>query len=401
MELFGPRTKLLVIGTLALSLVTAAYLGLTTSDGGPVTSAGADSYSRSAIGHHGLLELLREMKVPARAQRGVVGGDGLLVLAEPQASVAADVEQRLRVAAATERPVLLVLPKWSVLEATADEKHVRRIEPLSAEDVARVMGAAGLSGEIRRPARAGAVERDEAKIVGSSRLDLPVPQLVAPDDNSEFRPLVATAEGALLLQRDSLYVLTDPDLLENHGLLRADDAEIALRLLDHARDGGRVVFDEVVHGHKSGGSLWAEFATFPLGLVTIQLVLLALALAWAGLVRVAKPLALPPPLGRGLQVLVDNTASLLHLGGHAPEVLARYWQATQRELLAALHAPADLGAGDRAAWLARAAAARKAGDDPAAIDAAVAASKGRPAEVLATARRIHRLRTALLHGGET
>ena len=97
----GPfsRTTLWVItGVAALSLIVATVLVMIGSDPSSQRSAGADAYSRSAIGHRGLVELLRRLDIPVVVSRhgsASKGRSGLVVLAEPTAALSASELERL------------------------------------------------------------------------------------------------------------------------------------------------------------------------------------------------------------------------------------------------------------------------------------------------------------------
>ena len=94
-----------VIAVAAASLIAAVVLMVLSDDvtGGP--TAGANSYSDSAIGYRGLVRLLEQLEVPvttSRSHSGAKAGAGLVIVAEPDLDDAAAVD-RLRAAVAGAR----------------------------------------------------------------------------------------------------------------------------------------------------------------------------------------------------------------------------------------------------------------------------------------------------------
>jgi hypothetical protein len=134
--------------------------------------------------------------------------------------------------------------------------------------------------------------------------------------------------GVLVGQRlhggTTLYVLTDPDIISNHGLADGN-AAFALALIDRARAGGPVVFDETIHGFRTvpRRKLLAIFSR-PFAAVTFCALLAAGLLAWADGKRFGAPLPRPGGVPAGQLVLIGTIAGLLDRGGHQASVLARY-----------------------------------------------------------------------------
>src|SRR5258705_6135979 len=111
--LFSPRVLTALAATIAVAFFGSLLL---TGYGGEAETGdtvAANSYSRSAIGHAGLFEVLRNTGVRVvRSQNDTLaklGSDGVLVLAEPASSLAGDLHRpKLSITTA----ILLVLPKW-------------------------------------------------------------------------------------------------------------------------------------------------------------------------------------------------------------------------------------------------------------------------------------------------
>ena len=134
-------------------------------------------------------------------------------------------------------------------------------------------------------------------------------------------------------------LITDPDLLNNHGLDEAGNAAHVVALIERLRAGGPVVFDEVIHGHAREPGLWALLFRYPLVLATMQALLVAFALGLATRGRFGPPAAVPPPIAAGKDFLIAHTATLLRHGGHDAAMLRRYLVSTVTQVRTALHAP--------------------------------------------------------------
>jgi hypothetical protein len=222
---------------------------------------------------------------------------------------------------------------------------------------------------------------------------------------------VSTDAGVLVgrLVRDDgseVIIVSDPDLIANHGLARGDNAALALAVLAGLRPPGAVVVvDEALHGHVATPSLWRELFTFPLALATTSVLIALALLLWSAMGRFGRPRPDVRVLGDGKRSLIDNTAELTRLGGHAGHALERYLQATLQDVARALYAPTHLGSAETRTWLLRAAQARQVGTDLVALErevadiAAPASPRARKAErALAVAARIHRWRQEMTDG---
>jgi len=349
---FSRTTLAIVIGVAAVSLGVAAALTIFGDDLGERKSAGVDGYSISAIGHKGLVRLLQKLDIPvvvSRSDSAVKAKHGLLIVAEPVVSDAAS-RQQLAKLIEDAPDVLIVLPKWFG-SAERGQVWIGDAHLLPVDEVEPVLAALSLDGTL-------AIERRPASVAWTvpPGLTSPVirqPQLVT----GELAPLVSAGEGPLLVgqaERDdaTISVLADPDVFNNFGLRRPENARFIVQLIDRLRHGGPVVFDETMHGYAQQPSLIRTLFRFPLVLATLQVLVCALLVVWAAMVRFGPRRAAPPPLAPGKDFLIRNTAALLHYGGHHAHALKRYLQLTVGAVRHALHAPA-LAPSAMTAWLER------------------------------------------------
>src|SRR5262249_36446981 len=152
-------------------------------------------------------------------------------------------------------------------------------------------------------------------------------------------------QGMLVAERARgdarLWILADPDLLSNEGIGQADNAAIAVALVEALRPTGAVVvIDEVLHGFEQHPNLLRLALDLPFLIVTIGAAAAVLLLLWAGTGRFGAPQASPPPLAAGKASLIGNAAGLLMLGGAVNPMLSRYLQMMAASVSAALNGPA-------------------------------------------------------------
>ena len=332
---------------------TRPIAGAFGDDIGTPTSSGSDGFSCSGLGHAAYREVLQRLGVPVVLSRHSSGrrasAGGVLVVAEPASTEG--LAEMIGAAGST----LLVLPKWKGVPHEFADGWVQAVRPVSEGEIKDVLAAAGIRATLVRPDTAQGWEG-----ATDAAPTLLFPQLLEGDG---LVPLLRCREGILLAEfphprgdGKRLRVLSDPDVLANHGLGRGDNAAIAVAAVEELREGSGAVFlDETLHGFARAPSFWRETLSFPLGLVTIHALLLAGLVVLAGAARFGAPGTAPAVLEPGKRFLVDNTAGLLALGGHSSAVLVRYWRDALRIVAETLrlpgspNSPASLDAMDRVA----------------------------------------------------
>src|SRR5690606_35346621 len=156
---------------------------------------------------------------------------------------------------------IVVLPKWSwqLGEAAPDE---------GAQDVlsAALPGATLVRAEpINEPMR----NRSATGSLGEHAISIPWLQTIEGHDEA----LLSSEGRAIVVRRtDGGIVLSDPDLVHNWNLHRADHARLVLDVIRMAGEsaGDAVVIDEVFHGHGERRSLGSALGEFPAGLLEVH-----------------------------------------------------------------------------------------------------------------------------------
>jgi hypothetical protein len=166
--------------------------------------------------------------------------------------------------------------------------------------------------------------------------------------------------GEISERNRKIWVLSDPDVISNHGIARAGNAALAVALIKRLRSGdGSVVFDETVHGYVAKPeSPFLLLFRFPFVVATVQGLIAVALLLWATIARFGAPQSAPPPLSAGRGSLLQNMAKLIEFTGHQPVMVARYVQANVHDVARQLHAPRGLAGQGLIAWLQRVAGAR-------------------------------------------
>jgi hypothetical protein len=397
---FSRTTLIVVIAVAAVSLGVTVALTIVGDDLGERRSAGVDGYSVSAIGHRGLARMLEKLDVPVVVSRNNSGDKarhGLLIIAEPTVTDEASRERLIKLLASAPN-TLLVLPKWFG-STERGQAWLSDARLLPIDEVTPVINAL----ELDKPVT---VEREAAPIAwgvdpGAPRPVIREPQLIATEGLSA---IVTDRTGRQLLGRTTaddrtITVLADPDVLNNFGLRNADNARFAINLIDELRHDGPVVIDETMHGYAQAPSLVRTLFRFPLVLATLQVLVCALLVVWAAMVRFGPRREAPPPIAPGKDFLIRNTAALLHYGGHHAHALRRYLQLTVAAVRHALHAP-SLAPAAMTAWLERVRAVRGGTISLVTLEQAVE-DAATPARVVEVADQVFRWRMEMTHGTDS
>ncbi|NQW01067.1 MAG: hypothetical protein HQ483_15280 [Rhodospirillales bacterium] len=391
---------LIVIGM--LSFVGAVYFSAIEKADEDLQRAGPNSYSLAATGHKAFVDLLGELKIPVTASRynsknKLNPGDALIV-AEP--NLAANFKPLVDALLGTNN-VLLVLPKWHAQPASTTTGWVRDAKLYKPEKLNRFIRDIIPGASLTRPDRMDRVQAGGRNYVAA----ITFPQLIP---RGVIEPIIQTQQGQVLFGRWQsksgwLWVLSDPDILANHGLKKGDNAALAVFIANTLhRSGGELIIDETAHGFRIEPNFWKllisrnYLATTVLVLVAIVFVLLIASR------RFGKALPGRQGLSPGKQVLIENTAALLEYGGHGQEILEKYLETAIREVAQALRAPPGLDQTELVDWLDQVARSRQLDmhlDDMAnqVHRAKKAGHSSRDAQIT-TGTLIHRWKTEMIHG---
>ena len=351
---FATRTVWWLIAVGALSFAGAAIFTVLDDR---VRSTGANAFSISAIGHRALVKTLERLDVPVivsryrseeKARPGTV-----LVVAEPTDRGLTDADFESLFFAPN---VLYVLPKRQGEPDYKKPAWLRSVDWVELTDVHRALRVVRSGGGIER--HDGQVRWTTNRLGRIPEIDQP--QLIV---GGSLTPIVASDGGILVgeVERSTsrIWVLSDPDILANHGLANGENAAFVFALLDGLRrPGGAVIFDETHHGFVQRPSLWRSAFRLPFAIVSVQALIALAVLMWAAAGRFGAAVPVPKPYKSGKAALIDNAANLVETGRAAGDVFARYVASVQRDVARRLHAPKRLDASALVDWLDRIGRAR-------------------------------------------
>ncbi len=405
-SLFRSRTLAWVIVLGALSMLAAVLLFTFRDEISYRGSWANDSFSKSAVGHRAFVELMRRTDIPvvvSRHSSGLKAGQSAtLLLLEPHlGSTTGPQAEALSQIWSQAWTILIVLPKWTGHPEMSRRQWLAAAHRVPPWMVDSLLAAIDLDARLVRPDTNVSLAWTENHLGVTPTVQHP--QLLR---SEALDPLCACEEGILVgewsVVGDRLVVLSDPDVLANHGLGEGENAAFALRLIQELREGrGAVIVDETLHGYRTAPTILRRFFDFPLVLVLFQVLLTGTALLWIATRRFGAPSPSRSDLRPGKGFLIENTAELLHSGGHDAHILDRYVRVAIQDVARRLHIPPARSFAELCDRLQHLSNLRRISVDLHALLAATrelaGAGRPQPSHVLEIAGRIHRWRKEMIH----
>lgn len=358
---FNPRliAGVVVIGVIAfIALWALIALGPQLSSG---NDGGGHALSKAAPGYAGIVDLVEraganvDLRRSEKAPTYEEEWNELLVLTPTHQTRADEIAAVIK--GHRGGPVLIVLPKWQTGRHPQKAgwsgpgfsmappprllpPTVGKIEKITSEPHARGAVAAGT--------------------IAGRRVSLPLRGLRAQIiEASDFDTLVAFPHGGALLAKhrgDKIYILADPDLVNNLAFANRDSAKAAAMLLDAVAEDSEadgIAFDLTLNGFGSGRSL-LRFAFVPpfigITLCLIAAGLLALWQAWMRFGPALKP-------GRAIPVsksaLIANSADLIRQARRELDGADAFVKSQRIAIARRLHAPSGLDDDATDRWIDR------------------------------------------------
>lgn len=254
--------------------------------------------------------------------------------------------------------VLIILPKWQTLRIpgrTPKPGWVSNGIPIAPSGALLPEPLFGKVG-VRAP---GAKAQAIAAEVGGRRFSAYLPADAQVVDGDAIEPLIAGANGGAVLARAKkrdVYILADPDLIDNLAFASRDKARAAAMLIDAVgedADADGLAFDLTLNGFGGQRSL-LRFAFVPpfIG-ITLCLIAAGLLALWQAWVRFGP--ALKP--GRAIAVskaaLIANSADLVRQARRELDGAAAYVASQRSAIARRLHAPTGIDAAATDDWIDR------------------------------------------------
>lgn len=340
---FNPFTMLLVIGVGTVAFIAMLILGAYAPDLRSGHNGGSHALSNAATGFSGLVRLADQTgrnPVIVRAEPDLDSEDLAVVTPEDPAT---NLDKILNARAA--RATLIVLPKWLTMPDQSHSGWVR-VTMLAPVEVPQGVLAPQYKLKIARAKGHGEPLRnvDPAAPVG---LHFLAPAVVQSISGPGLQPIITAPNGAIVLAkvgRRPLYVLSEPDLLNNHGMGSEQQAGSALALLDYLNSTGAksVLFDVTANGlGRSRSPLKLAFDA-PFLAVTLTIFVAMLLAGWQALVRFGPVRLRERAIAFGKTALVDNSAALIRKAGREAHLGARYVDVTRERAIALFRLPPTL-----------------------------------------------------------
>ncbi len=322
---FNARTMLLITAIGVLAFIAMLVLGAYAPDLRSGRNGGSHALSNAATGFSGLVRLAEATgrnPVIVRSVNDLDSEDLAVVTPDHGWVDLSDILGRRG-----PRATLLVLPKWETMPDRNRTGWVNVSGLLPAVDPARTLYPSASFG-ITREKTKGEPLRVIDPAAAPPELQFLAPRVLQTVSNEKMKPLIVNARGAIVLGQlsDRLYILADPDLINNHGMRDERQARAALALLDYLNSTGAdaVLFDVTANGlGRSRSPLKLAFDVPFLG-VTLTIFTAMLLAAWQALVRFGPVRRPQRAIAFGKAALVDNSAALIRKAGREAHLGRRY-----------------------------------------------------------------------------
>jgi hypothetical protein len=395
---FSPLVGLALTAVGALSLLFYLVFSAYAPDYAGEGDARTNALSRSAVGFAGLVSFLRLQGVPVLLSRGLESEEyeraSLVILTPSLDNTGAEIQ-----AVTDLEPKLIILPKWLAAPDPVQRGWVRNSGLLRADAIAeRLLRSESQSSAVSQAAGAVPVTLHNG-FGGTEATPAPIESLqtISGDDwigyvtDQANRLIVARLEGT------ETYVLSDPDLMNTHGLSDLATARAAAAIIQDIRAGdGPVVFDLTLSGYRRSPNLLRLAFEPPLLGATLCALLAALLMGVHASVRFGAPLEGRRTLALGKQALADNSAALINMVGREHRIAPRYAAAIRRRVARIVGVPHDTRDEELNELLDR---LRRRNDtaQPIAKLMAEARDARDASDALRVARKLHRWRRSMIH----
>ena len=338
------RLAALLVVISAVSLLGVMLLFAFAPDLRNDASNGGDTISRSAVGYAGLKELLELSGVKTELDRGpLVRADtrpSLMILTPEAGTGARDITSFEYTV-----PTLIILPKWLVTADVPREDRVTKSGKLP--DLRTATMLRGIAPGVTLATKPGSAKNID--VIQGPAAPPGLPGFTLPHVE-ELRSiggarslLIARNYGPILAMArhpgQPVYILSEPDLMNDHGLSDPATARAALAIIAQLRRGsGPVRFDVTLNGFGRDPSLLHALFETPLLGATICSLLAAILIGWHAASRFGAAIEPGQAFALGKKMLAVNTADLLRMMGREGTMAARYVQSARDMALARLGA---------------------------------------------------------------
>ena len=347
---FNPR---LIAAVIAIGIVAFVALWALIALGPQVSSGndgGGHALSKAAPGYAGIVDLAERTGAEVELRRRVEttryeDHEPLLVLTPTHRTRAPEIAELIDAEGST--PVLIVLPKWQTMAIPGQAPKPGWVSAGLPVRPPAAMLAASHFGKVEIKAAPGKAQPVPADIAGH-RFTAWLPDTVQTIEGDNLETLIAAPGGGAVLAQvggRDLYILADPDLINNLAFAAREKAVGGAMLIDAIADyadADGLAFDVTLNGFGGQRSL-LRFAFVPpfigITLCLIAAGLLALWQAWMRFGPAIRP-------GRAIPVskaaLIANSTDLIKQARRELDGADAYVRSQRSAIARRLHAPTGL-----------------------------------------------------------
>ncbi len=370
---------------------------------GDMNNGGAHAAARGLNGYAAFYRILEGAgyEVALGRDEAALKKPGLLVLTPPQDAKGEDIAKIVG-AHRQVGPVLLITPKWLAYPAMPQQKGMQK-------------GFTNLSG-VHAPEWKGFLDDVTVTIAPATptasddlghRVALPFPKQVMSGAGEHLVDWVCDGNGRILAAQvgredddagDMLVVVFEPDLADNAGMARRENAALMAAIVEDLIPTGdrHITFDVTLNGLGRSPNLLTLAFTPPYLAATLCLLLAALVAGWRAFHRFGPPLAEARALAFGKAALAENAAGLIRRTGRLHLLPTPYAEATRGRIIAALGLSPHAERTGNDAAIDRALHARTPGHEPFTAAYARLCAARRVADILRAAQSLHAIERTLI-----
>ncbi len=330
-EPFSPRVMIGVVAAAIAAVVAFLFLSTYAPEMPDGNNGGAHALSKSAVGYAGFvkLETERGIAVDLATDDGALKSAGLLVLTPETFQ---DPEALAKIVREREgNPTVIVLPKHEAVPNIWHKGWVYNGGLLPTNAIELLLSKM-MAAKITRLKSTATATFDHAAHATPIFIDVPDLQVLAASGltplftDDVYPDKLALNHFVIVQAPTNLFILSDPDLINNAGLADPMRAYGAARLLDNMlpADTRRITFDVTLNGFGHGRGLLDLVLRPPFLALTICLLVAAILALLNGLMRFGPAMTDVRAIPRGKRALVANTADLLKMSRREYAVGGRY-----------------------------------------------------------------------------
>lgn len=395
---FSKRTALIIIlvgiFTFSAFIVLSAYAPKLREG----RDGGTHALSKGATGYAFLADLLKQSGVETLAPRGAVPDMARgVVVYTPREFDAIEQAGPLDPLQIT----VIIAPKWATTGDPFRRGWVRKLNTKPARDLTFQLGDDEYALSFSRIPGVTRTSAAAADVYGAVILDPLASPAIGEIDRLQYlpqddalEPMVTAGGGQTIIAKlkdAPVYIISDPDLANTHGLADEPRARFAAEFFNYARAGGPVIFDLTLHGIARTRNVVRLMLEPPFLAATLCVLLATALLAFKAAARFGPTRVSARAFDAGKSALADNSAALIRMARRETAYGGRYAEMTRRRIAAAIGAPKDVSNQDLDALIKKIGG----GEDFAAL-AERLKDADNAAYFVKTARRLYRLKKEII-----